>query len=214
LNILIGTPCYAGKLDLDFLNSVIDFTRCKLPVTVMGLRNESLITRGRNTIFSYFMHLTQFTHLLFIDADIGISAESVARLMSHGKDVIGAAVRLKGTDAAGGSAYNASPLPTFYRGESEGLLQQVDRVGTAVFCLSRSACERLAERATRYDANPLTRGQSMDIGQHYDVFRCGVRNGEYVSEDFWACQDLKELGIPIWVDWSIKTRHWGNEFYE
>lgn len=212
MNILIGTPCYAGKLDLDYLNSILDFHRVGLPVTVMGLRNESLITRGRNTIFTYFMHLTEFSHLLFLDADIGLLAAGLARLLSHEKDVIGAAVRLKGADANGRPVYNASPLPPVGASD-QMLLQQVDRVGTAVFCLSRLACERLAKEAARYAGNPLTRGQALDVGDHYDVFRCGVRDGEYLSEDYWVCRTLRDLGIPIWVDWSVGTRHWGNECY-
>jgi len=213
VNILIGTPCYAGKLDLDYFNSILDFHRKRLPVTVMGLRNESLIPRGRDTIFTYFMHLTQFSHLLFLDADIGLPADGLIRLLSHQKDVIGAAVALKGTDRLGNVVYNASPPPPV--GVSDQmLLQQVDRVGTAVFCLSRGACAMLAAVAPCYDSNPLTRGQALNVGRHYAVFGCGIRDGEYLSEDYWVCRTLKELGIPIWVDWAVQTRHWGTECYE
>lgn len=215
MNILIGTPAYGGKVDIDYLTSILDFHRMKLPITVMGIRNESLITRGRNTIFSYFMHLTQFSHLLFLDADIGISGESLIRLLSHNKDVIGAPVRLKGNDINGNPAWNAFPLPQFYKNGNTGeTLQMVDRVGAAVLCLSRGACEALAKPARRYDANRNTRGDAMNVGQHYDIFRCGFCDGEYLSEDYWVCRDLRALQIPVWVDWSIKTRHWGNEFYE
>lgn len=212
MNILIGTPCYGGKLDLDFMNSMIDFQKIGLPFTFMGIRNESLITRGRNTIFSYFLHLPQkFTHLLFLDADIGISGQDVLRLMSHNKDVIGAAVRLKGTDHLGRPVYNAHPYPD--PSKSSELLQKVDRVGTAVFCLSRNACEQLAEIAMKYEPSSLTRGTTFHMPHHYDVFQCGVKNNVYLSEDYWVCSTLQEIGIDIWVDWSIQTRHWGQEVY-
>ena len=38
--------------------------------TVSTLANESLITRGRNTLVSSFMEHPEATHLFFIDADI------------------------------------------------------------------------------------------------------------------------------------------------
>jgi len=212
MNILIGTPCYGGKLDLDYLNSIIDCHRNRIPFSVMGIRNESLITRGRNTIFSYFLHLKQFSHLLFLDADIGIAGEDIIRLMSYGKDVIGAPVRLKGLDNEGKPAYNVYPKPT--ASESINLLQSVDRIGTAVFCLSRLACERLAAVSETYEPSNLTRGQVVGMDKHYDVFRCGVKNGVYLSEDYWACQTLLDLGIPIYADWGIRTKHWGIESYE
>jgi hypothetical protein len=211
MNIFIGTPCYGGKLDLDYLNSIIDFDRIGLPYTLMGIRNESLITRGRNTIFSYFMNLPQFTHLLFLDADIGIASNDILRMMSHNKDVIGAPVRLKGTDRLGRPVYNAQPYPDTTK--SSDLLQKVDRVGTAVFCLSRHACNKLAETAPRYEPSPLTKGTVVNMPHHYDVFQCGVKDGIYLSEDYWVCHALRDMGIDVWVDWGIQTRHWGAEVY-
>ncbi len=212
MNLLIGTPCYAGKVDLDYLNSILAFHRHGLPVTVMGVRNESLVPRARNTIFSYFLHLQQFTHLLFLDADIGMPADGLIQLLSHNVDAIGAAVRLKGYDADGCPVYNVYPPPP-YAASGDMLLQKVDRVGTAVFCLSRHACERLAEKAPTYAPNKLTCGRDVSVDWHYDVFRCGVRDGEYLSEDYWACRELQDLGIQVWVDWSVRVRHWGEEAY-
>ncbi len=211
MNILIGTPCYGGKLDLDYLNSILDFNRAKLPVTVMGIKNESLIPRGRNTIISYFIYLKQFTHLLFLDADISISADSIIRLMSHHKDAIGAPVRLKGVSDTGQKVYNVHPEFNYEKME---ILQSVQHVGTAVFCLSRLACEKLAENASRYKPSSLTKGRLNELQEHYDIFKCGVQDGVYISEDYWVCHALQKLGIDVWVDWGIKTRHWGIEAYE
>jgi len=44
---------------------------------------------------------------------------------------------------------------------------------------------------------------------HYDVFRVGISNGEYLSEDFWVCKELIQLGYEILVDTSVYTRHNG-----
>ena len=49
--------------------------------------NESLITRARNTLVQLFMD-GDYTHLLFIDADLAFNPESVLRMVDFNKDVV------------------------------------------------------------------------------------------------------------------------------
>jgi hypothetical protein len=44
----------------------------------------------------------------------------------------------------------------------------------------------------------------------YDVFQVGVKDGEYLSEDYWVCKTLQEKGFKVYVDTSIPVRHNGN----
>jgi hypothetical protein len=197
-NIFIGTPAYGGMVHIDYLNSILDFHKEKLPITVMNIGNESLITRGRNTVISYFHAMKQFSHLLFLDADIGISAGGLKTLLSHNKDVIGAVCRLKGDNAI--NAYGM---------KGDGNLKIVDKVGTAVFMLSRRAVDLLISKAPAYSRNILSRGVNEDIPM-YDVFQCGVVDGQYLSEDYFVCNTLQNNGFDIYVDTSVSTRHNGN----
>ncbi|MEO6928394.1 MAG: hypothetical protein ABI190_04440 [Casimicrobiaceae bacterium] len=48
------------------------------------------------------------------------------------------------------------------------------------------------------------------VSVHYDVFRTSVVDGEYLSEDYWACETLRRLGFAIHVDPAIVTTHHGN----
>lgn len=202
INILIGTPAYNGQLHIDFVNSILDFHKNKLPFTLMMIGNESLITRGRNTILSFFHEHKEFSHLLFLDADIGIQAIDIIKLLQHQKDVIGAPVPLKGYDAKGKKVYNVTnPV------KSDDLFE-VDKVGTAVFLLSRKAIDSLVEKAEQYSGNPYTRGVNTGTVQ-YDVFKTGVENGVYLSEDFYVCKTLKDLGYKIYVDDTVATVHNG-----
>lgn len=202
MNLLIGTPAYNGLLHIDFVNSIMDFHKNNLPFTLMMIGNESLITRGRNTVLSYFVSHEELTHLLYLDADIGIQAADVAKLLSHEKDVIGAPVPLKGFDAKGNKVYNVvNPIKS-------GNLFEVDKVGTAVFMLTRKAVDSLVENAEMYEGNPLTRG-SVQKTVMYDVFKTGVEDGQYLAEDYYVCNKLKELGYKIYVDDTIIVRHNG-----
>ena len=115
-----------------------------------------------NTIISFFKTHEEFTHLLFLDADIGIKGDSIIKLIQHEKDVIGAPVPLKGFDSNGNKVYNiTNPI-------KEENLYTVDKVGTAVFMLSRKAVEDLCNNSDTYNGNTMSRGlQNNNI--NYDV---------------------------------------------
>lgn len=202
-NILIGTPAYNGMIHIDYFNSILGFHSSGINFSVMTIGNESLITRGRNTIISYFYDHPEFTHLLFIDADIGMTADSIKKLLCSEKDVIGAAVPLKGFDAQGNKVYNVGKKIA-----DDFIFNEVDKVGTAVFMLSRKAVADLINNSPKYQSNRLTRGID-NPPSHYDVFQVGVVDGHYLSEDYWVCMKLKELGYKIYIDPTIQVTHNG-----
>jgi hypothetical protein len=78
--------------------------------------------------------------------------------------------------------------------------------------LSRAAVDALIAEAKReqrvYEPNRLMQGTGEGAIQ-YDVFRVGVVDGEYLSEDFWVCRTLRKLGYAIHVDPTIVIRHHG-----
>lgn len=214
VNLFIGTPCYNSQIHSDYLHSIISFYEAKIPFTIMTLGNESLITRGRNQIISYFYNTMNYTHLLFLDADIFLHANGLMRLLYHDKDVIGAPVALKGKHIeTGASVYNVGRQ----LGEEKDLIM-TDRVGTAVFMLSRNAVNVLIDKAKEdndvYYPNPHTRGDANPNVKLYDVFKTGVFNKDYLSEDYYVCKTLMELGFNIYVDPQVRTRHNGMFVFE
>lgn len=205
-NLLIGTPCYSGLLHQDYAKSMIEYSGMGVPITYIHIGNESLITRARNTIISFFHANEQFTHLLFLDADIYLSAQNLAKLLTANTDVIGAPVPLKGFDPNGNPVYNIGQI---LKQNDLNSFIEVEHVGTAVLLLTREACDELCKYAHTYTGSSLTRGEKVD-GTHYDVFRVGVVDGNYLSEDYYVCKHLIALGYKIIVDSSIRTRHSGS----
>jgi hypothetical protein len=208
INILIGMPAYGGWIQIDTVNSILSYHAEKIPFSLMCIGNESLICRGRNTIISYFKFMIQFSHLLFLDADIGFKGVDLLKLISRNKDVIGVPVALKGFTAEGKPVYNVGEFI-----KQEGELFTTNRIGTAVFMLSRKAVDGLCVGADVYQSNPHTRGDAKPLPM-YDVFKTGVTNGQYESEDFYCCKKLIELGYEIWVDPTLRTRHNGMWVFE
>lgn len=209
LRLFIGTPAYNSMVHTDYMHSLISYHDSKIPFTVMTIGNESLICRGRNTIISYFYTGINYTNLLFLDADIHFHAEGLIRLISHQKDVIGVPVPLKGFDAKGNPVYNTGKV----LGEEKSGLLKMDKIGTAIFMLSRKAVSALVTWASEnnhvYWPNPHSKGNTQPDIKMYDIFQTGVTDGEYDSEDYFVCRILRKLGFDIYVDPSIPCKHNG-----
>ena len=207
LNILIGTPAYNGQIHVDYLHAILDFAKAGIPYSVVTIGNESLITRARNTLIAAFHSMPVFSHLLFLDADVYLDAKGLSDMVNHEKDVIGAPVYLKGRDSEGNQTLNTDANP-----QKLPILQSVDRVGTAAFLLSRAAVSSLVQHAIDekrvYENHKMLQRPELPE-THYDIFRVGISNGEYLSEDFWVCRELRSLGYEVFVDTSVYTRHNG-----
>jgi hypothetical protein len=91
-HIFIATPCYGGQLGEPYFRSMMRFAilcnKYDIKYTISTLANESLITRGRNTLTSFFMENPEATHLFFIDADIEFNPEDILRMVAYDKPVI------------------------------------------------------------------------------------------------------------------------------
>lgn len=98
----IGTPAYGGQIFAGYVASLLQsqayLAKQNPPILLETcfLTNESLITRGRNTIVAKFLNDPTFTHLLFIDADISWHPTTIQKLVAADKDIIGACYPKKG----------------------------------------------------------------------------------------------------------------------
>jgi len=98
----IGTPCYGGMTFAGYTSSLLQsqaYLRSLEPPILLEtcfLTNESLITRGRNTVVAKFMKQKHMSHLLFIDADISWQPQTIEKIWKADKDIVGAAYPKKG----------------------------------------------------------------------------------------------------------------------
>ena len=111
----------------------------------------------------------EYSHLLFLDADVVLGAHGLQRLMNSGVDVVAAPVPLKGRNPDGTAIFNIGCS----LGEA-GALIQVEHVGTAALLLSRTAVTALVDKARAegrvYQRAAQLRGESAKAQEHYDVF--------------------------------------------
>lgn len=267
--LMVGMPCYGCQMHMDATKSLIETMNNGVQFQWVSIGNESLISRARNNIISLFYNSKEFSHLLFLDADIYISGQDVRKLYDSGKDVIGAAVRLKADNVIYNFNFDQNKNNGSPEMEGETLLDEkgndigkryykVDKLGTAVIMLSRKAVEDVVENAKRkhekirktceklkkilknefpkefedilnatdiedilnvldgvgyvYSRTSILMGGTLADSmpnEYYDVCKVGVNKDLYLSEDYYLCRDLKELGYNIYVDRTIRTKHNG-----
>ena len=90
--IMVCTPMYGGMCSGMYAKACCDLatlsTKYQMNLKYFYLFNESLIPRARNYLVDEFMR-SEYTHLMFIDADIHFDPNDVLALAALDKDIIG-----------------------------------------------------------------------------------------------------------------------------
>jgi hypothetical protein len=191
---LIATPCYGGVLCLNYVTSII---RLRTAASQLGMElefyfrsGESLITRARNDCVSHFMDDPSFTHLFWIDADIGFEPKAAFRLLNSGYDVVAGVYPKKGENA--GFAADVSDLVVGDDG-----FAPIDEAPTGFMCIKRSVIEDMSRAG---------------IGKH-EFFDTMHVDGGYLSEDYAFCRRWSSIGGKVYVDARSDLTHQGTKLY-
>lgn len=174
-------------------------------------RNESLITRGRDTSATRFL-ATDFDYLMFIDADIEFSADDVAKLWNLQADICAGLYPMKNIE---------SPLMA-WRDQGKGMellpvteegLMEVNLVGTGFLMIHRRVFEKLQELHPDWEYVEGRMGDNGGPGACWGFFQdpLEIVDGSrvHLSEDYFFCRRAIEAGFKIIADTSIKLKHWG-----
>lgn len=194
------TPAYAQSLAL-----ATAFLAVKgVPHSVM-LYEDSLVDRGRNRAAADLLE-SDFTHLLFIDADTEFRPEDIIKLLAADKDLIAAAYRKKNDR----DEYAISFLPD--AGEHldqcpESGAVKIARAGTGFMMIKRGVFEQLSEAMPEVhytDHSALSGPREMNA-----FFEIRIIDGRQWSEDFVFCERWRAIGGDVWLDPYIVLGHWG-----
>ena len=205
--ILFCTPCYGGMVTEPHFASCLQLkealTEQQVPHAWYTLGNESLVTRARNNCARFFLKETDFSHMMFIDADIEFQPDDVGKLWAMQKDVAVGVYRMKKK----GSKYAAwvdGALIADLAVRHQPMV--VDYAGTGFMMIHRDVFE-LIEKAT-----PEMAHQDAD-GPTHAFFDTAIEDDVYLSEDYFFCKRFNEVGGEIWMDPSVKLKHHGTCAY-
>jgi hypothetical protein len=198
--IFIGTPCFEYKVNANYVKTLLEFEKLGIDFEPFFL-HDSLITRARNELITQFYENSTFTHLFWLDGDVSIPGEGLQTLLSHQIDVIAAPVPIK--DLSPGA--HQSIRRTYE--EIKPYLYKAEAAATGCFLMSKKSVSALVKSSSYYFMNDES------TRKLYNVFEVGIRNNEYMSEDWDISYKLRELGFEIYIDSSFPILHAGIHNY-
>jgi len=237
--IFVATPMYGGMCGGQYTKSTAELAKlCQaygITIDFFYLFNESLITRARNYCADEFLRQKDFTHLMFIDSDIGFNPNdvlSLAALAVDDKDIICAPYpkktisweKIKKAVDKGFADENPHELQNFVgdfvfnpaEGQTEIPLNEPVEVlegGTGFMMIQRKAFEKFEEAYPELHYKPdHVRSANFDgtreIMCYFDAL-IDPKSKRYLSEDYMFCQWSREIGLKVWMCPWMQLSHTG-----
>lgn len=241
-HIFIATPCYGGQIGEPYFRSMMRLAilcnKYEIPYTVSTLANESLITRGRNTLVSFFMENPNATHLFFIDADIEFNPEDLLRMVAYDKPIIVGAYPKKAINwnsiitasrnnpeetAATIEGHSSNYVVNFdFLKDADGnptpQVQIVDNLvrlkdaGTGFMCIKKEVIRQLM------DLHPeMKYVNDINVDAKFEPFMYALfdtmidpESRRYLSEDYMFCRLWQQAGGEVYLDPRTALNHVGH----
>jgi len=228
------TPCYGGLIGynaaMGYMSTLGALFNAGIKWQIQMLANESLITRARNQLAMQFI-MSDATHLMFIDADIGFQSAPILRMLEKDKDIIGCVYPKKEINwqyiykernnvknAEEMSNYSAAYASNFVldkRGQpidEKGLLR-IEDLATGFMMIKREVfIKMMREWPDRYYQPDYDTSKYKDPKAKHFVFFDTMIHPEsrrYLSEDYYFCYHWRELGGEIWCYPNYDLSHMG-----
>ena len=241
-HIFIATPCYGGQIGEPYFRSMMRLAilcnKYDIQFTVSTLANESLITRGRNTLVSFFMEHPDATHLFFIDADIEFDPNDLLRMVAYDRPITVGAYPKKAinwqsiieaarrndeetTETIEGHSSNYVvnfEFVTDEDGNPQNQIQIRDNLiklkdaGTGFMCIQRDVIQKM------FDAHPeLKYANDINVDQKFEKHMYALfdtmidpESRRYLSEDYTFFRLCQQMGGEVFLDTRTGLNHVGH----
>lgn len=223
-SLFLATPMYGGMAHAGYITSLLALrelcTQLQVPMVTAFLYNESLITRGRNKLVSFFLR-SDATHLLFVDADVQFNPSDALSLLRLDLPIVGGAYSKKSLNwervlAAAKAGATADDLPNVAASPCFNLCPcpeidtltpvEVSEIGTGFLMIRRDVFEAMRAAAPDDFYMDDIDGKGDKIHRFFD---CAVRDGRYLSEDFYFTRRWADLGGKTHLCPWMRTVHFG-----
>jgi hypothetical protein len=236
---MYGGMC-AGMFSRSVADLAALCTHYGIPLQMYFLFNESLITRARNYCVDEFMR-SDATHLMFIDSDIGFNPNDVIALMALSRDdspydIIGGPYpkkcisweKIKLAVDKGVADKDPNVLEKFvgdyvFNPKSGagsipiGEPVEVLEIGTGFMMARKNTFQKFSEKFPQYSYKPdhvrtAAFDGSREIMQYFQAEIDPVSK-RYLSEDYWFCQKVQEMGLKTWFCPWMQMQHVGTYIF-
>ena len=233
---LFITPAYGGQVTVPYTLSMMS---CLNTLNLLGIKSNyfigsssSLVTRARNEMAVEFLANREFTHLFWVDADVGFSAESVLRFLRSDLDVVAGLYPIKRFDwpvdiPDGATRLDAELVHRLalkypvnsdinspeYRQPNQDGFMQVTEAPTGFMCIKRSVFDQMIKEYPnlQYVPDSLNNWKPERAALCYRFFDVlfDETNRRYLSEDYAFCRRWRDIGGQVHVCAQTKLSHTG-----
>lgn len=221
LKVIIGTPAIDGKVECGYAGGLMAIAAAHMMGNAVFLGSVSIVGLARDVIANGFLRNDDFEWLVFIDADIGFSAEDFRILMDYPKIAKGAndpdyeKVAQIREENPEGTTVNENGEALIVTAEYARKVDTLDpaRFGLGFARIHRSVFERL-EVAEDSEGVPRV-GQFTHQGQLYSqFFPMGPGfHGTYFGEDTGFFHLCRLCEITPRVEQRTRLIHTGRKAY-
>ena len=201
--VMIGTPCYDGRLDVWYTNSLCNTIKMSylkdVEIIPMWISFDALLQRARNDTIDVALQM-EVDELIWIDSDIEWQPEWFFKLLDYDVDIVGGTYPKKGDK----EEYVVRQI-TRRQLLDNGLIE-VDGLGTGFVKMSKKAMQYLWDTSAKYT-------DPKDNKERRMIFDVVIQNESLVSEDIHAFNKLTAGGFKVYLDPTITCNHIGpNKF--
>lgn len=232
-HVFFALPCYDQLITepffISFIKTSIAFKDIGLKFSVATI-SDSLINRARNQLVAKFMAREEFTHLMFVDVDLGFNPDDILKMLWHDKDIVTGAYPIKDIlwDRVEKNVHKGVETTKLLENSTRFVVNPVSdkekRVkvqngaiavhdaGTGFMLIKREAFERMFEAYPELKYNDDTGNLSEEERKcSYALFNSYIdeENGRFLSEDYGFCRYWQKIDGDIWTDPSVELMHIG-----
>jgi hypothetical protein len=217
MKLFIPLICYNHTCNTEYMMSILKLLNTaknsNLNVSFFPIFFESLVSRARNAAVAHFLEDQENTHLLFIDSDIIFEPEDVFKLIDADKEVVAGIYpkkyitwdRLKKNPEAEHVDFPMGGTITM----TEDNLVELDYLPTGFLLIKREAIQKIIDAYPELKYRNDIDGYMSAGDNFYDLFKVGIRNGIYESEDWGFCSLWKSVGGKVLIHPEINVKHLG-----
>lgn len=190
LSPLICTPCYTERPTAIYVTSIVRLS----PVPDLFMPSQCSLAAARARSVMRFMD-GEWSHLFFIDDDIGFAPQTFRRVLTAGFDVTAAAAPFRSDDQPGFTV-DRKDISAVHDGFAE-----VMRIGAGFMCIKREVIDTMCKHYSTPELFALSLPDSGNLPQ------------SMVEEDHSFCQRWQAIGGKVHIDVTAELAHQGTKVF-
>lgn len=206
IKVFIAITSTHGVMQTLFINTLMNLFMKRNFDMVLWHYTDPYIVLARNTAAADFLK-SDCTEILFLDADIldPQCAEHIERMLSHDVDLVGGLYSKKHENQL---QWVCNALPDRPPEDERGLLP-LRHIGTGFMLIKRCVFEKMIETF----GNQIAYLEDETDRPLWDFFDMPRIEGRKKSEDWWFCEQARDLGFTVYGDTKVLLRHIGTAVY-